>query len=253
MKAAIIIATLVFLMISVFIILILIAYSRRQKKNRREKEQMQIQFSQTLLQSQLEIQEQTMQHISRELHDNLGHIASLIKINLNTIDFSDINKASTKAEDTRELTRQLIRDLKGLSVSMGSEHLSRTGFLKALEIEVQRLNKTGEFNAKLITELDQLDISEERIIILYRMVQEILNNCIKHSEAKHIEIVVQKREDTYILAISDDGKGFIIDDAGTSTSAGLTNLKSRAKLIDAQLDIQSTLHSGTGITLLLNA
>src|SRR5678816_1093299 len=97
-----------FLLLGLFIIFLSLLYSRKQLRNKQEKERIQSQFAQALLQSQLEIQEQTLQHISRELHDNLGQVASLIKINLNTIKLAETGKAEQKIENTKELTRQLI-------------------------------------------------------------------------------------------------------------------------------------------------
>ena len=235
-----------------FIVLVLffaISLSIRYRKRKKENEYLKIQFSQTLLRSQLEIQEQTLQHVSHELHDNLGQVASLIKINLNTLQFSDIGKATEKIENTKNLTRQLITDLKALSVSLGSDHLSKTGFLKALEIEVDRLNKTGEFAATLTTQLEEVNISPDKAIILYRMVQELLNNAIKHSKAKHINLILHNQENKYILAINDDGVGFDTEAAGNNTSAGLKNLQGRALLINAKLNLLSAAGKGTQVTI----
>ncbi len=240
---------------SVFFVILLfffaISISLRYRKRKRENEDLKIQFSQTLLQSQLEIREQTLRHISYELHDNLGQVASLIKINLNTIQFDDKEKAIQKVADTKELTLQLIADIKALSVSVGSDHLSKTGILKALEIEVERLNKTGEFVARFFTDINEMEITNDKAVILYRMVQEILNNCIKHSRAKHIDLIIHNQENKYILAINDDGVGFTMDQAGSNVSAGLTNLQNRAQLIQANLQINSVPGKGTQVSISL--
>lgn len=235
----------------VLIFIFAISISLRYRKRRKENEDLKAQFSQTLLQSQLEIREQTLRHISYELHDNLGQIASLIKINLNTFQFDDKAKALQKVADTKELTLQLIADIKALSVSVGSDHLSRTGILKALEMEVERLNKTGEFIASFRSEVEALEISQDKAVILYRMVQEILNNSIKHSRAKRIELIIHNQENKYILAINDDGVGFDTENAGSNVSAGLTNLQMRAQLIQANLQINSEPGKGTQATISL--
>src|SRR5688572_890805 len=120
-----------FLLLGLFIILLSILYSRKQVRNRKEKERAQEQFRQMLLQSRLEIREQTLQYLSRELHDNLGQIASLIKINLHTIKVSDPEKAIQKIENTKELTIQLITDIKLLSVSLGADRITQGGLAKA--------------------------------------------------------------------------------------------------------------------------
>lgn len=214
-----------------------------------ERELIKKEYNENLLQSQIEIQEQTLRHVSHELHDNLGQIASLIKINLNTLNLDDSSKAIQKIEDTKTLTRQLISDLKSLSVGLGSDHLSKTGVIKALEIEIERLNKTGQFTATFSNDAGDIHIPADKAIILYRMVQEILNNCIKHANAKNIDLHLQhhNQENKYILAIRDDGVGFSIQDSGSDTSAGLKNLHNRAQLINANLNFYSTPGKGTEV------
>lgn len=233
----------------VFVLYVISRNKRDRKLYHLEKTILQKQFQQTLLQSQLEIQEQTLRHVSHELHDNLGQIASLIKINLNTLNLDDSSKAIQKIEDTKTLTRQLISDLKSLSVGLGSDHLSKTGVIKALEIEIERLNKTGQFTATFSNDAGDIHIPADKAIILYRMVQEILNNCIKHANAKNIDLHLQhhNQENKYILAIRDDGVGFSIQDSGSDTSAGLKNLHNRAQLINANLNFYSTPGKGTEV------
>jgi signal transduction histidine kinase len=215
-------------LLGLFILLLSILYSQKQTKNKNERLKLQSQFSQTLLQSQLEIQEQTLRHISHELHDNLGQVASLIKINLNTLQLHDTAKATEKIEHTKELTRQLIGDLKSLSVSLGSERIAQTGLVKALQTEVERLNRTEQFEAVFLQEGKMPVVNNDKAIILYRMAQEALNNTVKHSGAKHINILLNTRENLFTLAIHDDGVGFNVNEKLNSGGAGLTNLQNRA-------------------------
>jgi signal transduction histidine kinase len=220
-------------------------YEKRKKKHLLDRNN----FNNILLSSQIEIQEQTLQHLSRELHDNLGQVASLIKINLTTLQLSDTAKASEKVEATKELTRQLIADIKSLSVSLGSDRLAQTGLAKAIETEVERLNKTGEFIATCELQGAMPDIDADKTLILYRMAQEVLNNMVKHSEARHINILLHVNENVFILAFSDDGIGFNAEEKITASGAGLRNLQSRALLINAQLHIESVPGNGTCITI----
>ena len=236
-----------------FILLLSILYSRRQARNRTEKLLMEQSFSQTLLQSRLEIQEQTLQHISHELHDNLGQVASLIKINLNTIKIDDRDKALERLEDTKELTRQLITDLKSLSVSLGGQRITQLGLGKALEIEVQRLNKTGEFEAEFTQEGMLPKLDGDKATILYRMAQECINNMVKHSRATKILVDLKSRENLIILALTDNGVGFNTEEQLQSNGAGLKNLHNRAQLINALLTIDSTPGSGTHVNIQLMA
>lgn len=245
----IVIGCVVTLLFIAFIVSFLLVNQKRHFNYLKEKQELKNVFQQTLLQSQIEIQEQTLQHISKELHDNFGHIASLIKINLFTLQLNDTEKALAKIEDTKDLTRQLIADIKSLSVSLGSDWIAQAGLAKAIETEVEHLNKTGEFTATYNLLGPMPDIDADKALILYRMAQEVLNNMVKHSKAKHINILLQVNENVFILAFSDDGIGFNAEEKATASGAGLRNLQSRALLINAHLHIESLPGNGTTITI----
>lgn len=209
---------------------------------------MRVRFSEQLLASKVEIQEQTLQYVSRELHDNLGQVASLIKINLNTVQLKNAEAAESKLANTKELVKQMITDIKLLSVSLSTDKINKIGLTRALRLEEDKLNKTGLF----IVTLDQPEsipvIDGEKEIIIYRMVQEILNNTIKHSQAKRISITVSYNKSIFELTITDDGVGFDVAkkmaDAGDMGN-GLTNLQSRASVIKANYSITSIPGKGT--------
>ncbi|MEP7228648.1 MAG: sensor histidine kinase [Ginsengibacter sp.] len=239
----------VMVMLVSIIIIAVIKYQNRIYKHRKEQAQLHAKFSQTLLESQLEIQEQTLRHISTELHDNLGQVASLIKINLFTIDVTEPDKANEKIENTKELTRQLLTDIKSLSVSLSSDRIAKAGLSPAIETEVDRLNKTGQFVATF-TEVGHLPILDnDKATILYRMAQEVLNNMVKHSRAKKITVLLNASEKFITLTISDNGIGFSISEKMNSGGAGLANLQNRAALINAKLHMQSAPGEGSQTTI----
>lgn len=237
----------IILLISVFIFFGV--YQKKRLKFWMEKKQMQSDFSETLLTSQIQIQEQTRQHISRELHDNLGQIASLIKINLNTVTLQHPEKAAQKIEDTRELTRQLINDIKMLSVSLNSDRITKTGLLGAIATEIERINKTEAFHARFLTEGSTPELTNDTSIILFRMIQEVLNNMIKHSQASEITVTANTSNNLFILAVSDNGTGFNVEEKLLGGGQGLINLKHRAALLQAKFELSSAPGSGTQVTI----
>jgi len=222
-------------------------YNEKKRKHFEEKQQLKQAFNQTLLQSQLEIKEETLRHVSAEIHDNLGQLASLIKINLNTIEYDDKEKAQLKLEATRELMRNLITDLKSLSLSLNSDRVAHLGLCKSIETEVVRLNRTGLFIAEFVKPEEEPPIDPDQAVILFRMVQEVLNNCIKHSDAREIRIGMQVVEGKLMLSIRDNGKGFALSENTFSEGQGLLNLRTRAKLIHGTISISSTPGEGTSI------
>ncbi len=238
-----------FFVFMLLIFFIVITFAVRYRKRKKENETLRIQFSEQLLKSQLEIQEQTLQYVSRELHDNIGQVASLIKINLNTLQIDNTGLLETKIINTKELVKQLITDLKILSSSLNGDKMNKVGLIKALQNEAEKINKTGVFTARFVQQGDIPAIHDEKAIIIYRMVQELLNNALKHSEAKEITIHANlDSNNRFILTISDNGKGFDVaeklkdmDDDGN----GLLNLQKRAKVINGSIVFQSAPGKGS--------
>ncbi len=247
----IIIGTITFFLFNLGIFLIIKNYQKQLLNKFKEQELLKQQFSKALLQSQIEIQEQTMLQISRELHDNLGQIASLIKIHLNTIDLNDHINTRTKIEESKTLLRQLILDLKFLSISLNSDRIGRIGIQAALKEEVEMINRTGVFNVVYEEDDNIPEIHSSIMTILYRMSQEILNNIVKHSQAKNIHLSFCKVENLVILAITDDGVGFDLTKKMNNKSSGIINLQNRSELIKAILSIDSSPGNGTKITIKL--
>lgn len=243
------VATIVLLILSAFGIIFTIIYKKKQHAHQTEKKMLQVRFQEELLKSQLEIKEDTLKYLAYELHDNLGQVASLIKINLNTLALPEDPKAAEKIENTKDLIRQLIGDLKGLSVSLNSDRVVAFGIVKSLETEIERLNKTGQFKALLTTEGVIPPLDNNTSIILFRMVQEILNNTVKHSRAREINVRFSTSENLVTLVCQDDGIGFDLADKDQGGGSGLLNLRNRARLINARLHVQTSRETGTTIAI----
>lgn len=245
--------TILFLLLVIFVIVFLFIYQRRRFLHKEEKEQLNALFNQTLIQSQLEIQEQTVQHISRELHDNLGQVAALIKANLNTIRLDTVSpESSKKIENTKDLVRQLITDLKQLSVRLSNDRLVHSGLVAALEMEVERMHATGIYATSLKVDDEFPMIEQDKALILYRMVQEVLQNIMKHSHASQIDISLFMKDSSAVLQVEDNGIGFDTEKALQHEGRGLYNLQSRAKLLGANLDIRSDGRQGTTVSIILS-
>ncbi|WP_276372926.1 ATP-binding protein [Chryseolinea sp. H1M3-3] len=243
----VIVATSVIVMISLGLIILFLIFQNKRYHHLKDTQTLKDKFTQTLLESQLEIKEQTLQHIAYELHDNLGQVASLIKINLNTLKLQDQEGAIRKIEDTKELIRQLISDLKSLSISLNGDRVVQLGILKVLENEVDRLNKTNQFTATIVQDGAIPKLDDNTLVILYRMVQEILNNTVKHSGANRVRISLQRTENLFILGCDDNGVGYNWNDKILSGGSGLLNLQHRAKSIGAKLAVKSSRETGTSI------
>jgi signal transduction histidine kinase len=236
---------------SLFVLLLVVAafmlfriYLKRKNKLLLEKERMSIRFEQTLLRSKLEIQEETFTYISREIHDNIGQVLSLARINLNSVNTAGNEQRITLID---ELMGKAITDLRNLSHSLDTDLIRNTGWIKAAERLLLALGKTGTCKVTLSIEEDLPALGNEKPIILFRMIQEIINNIIKHAKAKEIKFQAERKENGITIRIEDDGKGF--DRTIVTPGAGLQNLEIRAKMIDANLYIHTVPGGGTSFTI----
>jgi signal transduction histidine kinase len=238
----VIIAVIVILVfIALFVLVMLIYFNNRKLQNIREKEKMKLDYEQALLQTQLEVQEQTMRQISQEIHDNVGQVLSLVNLNLKTMSAYEAEKIN----NTSVLVNKAITDLRNLSKSLNPENIAKQGIIQVMRNELHQLEATGKFKTSLDIE-DEIALPSNRLIILYRMIQEVISNIIRHSEATEVKASINKTS----LSISDNGKGFIT--SLESAGLGLQNLKQRANAIGGSLDVQAIEGKGTIVTFTLH-
>jgi len=243
----IVIASVFFVLLGIFLMILVFFFLRRQRKYKMEKEDMRIRFEKTLLNTQLEIQEYTFNNISQEIHDNIGQILSLIRINLNVLaeKFPEIH-----FDNTDELLGKAIRDLRNLSHNLNSNRLQEIGIVEGLRSLLIQLDKTGKYTSEFKSPENALEfMNNDHSIILYRMVQEVIHNIIKHANANHILIEIKaKGKKSFTLTISDNGKGFDTNKLQVNnTGIGLQNIFARAKLINATVNVNSMEGNGTSI------
>lgn len=248
----VILGTLMFSMILGFFIVAILQYRRTRKVLYYEREL----FNNALLQTQLEIRDYTLNQVSRDLHDNIGQLASIIKINLNSLEFENLTpNDKLKIQETQDLIKNLITEIKSVSKTLNSENIKNFGYLESVLKDIQRINKTGHISIihNIHSEIPKLNADVE--VFLYRMTQEIFNNILQHSKAKNAEIDVVKKNKKLTIEISDDGVGFNIAQLSnpikTQPGLGLTNLEERAKLINSEIKIDSVIGKGTRITIIV--
>lgn len=231
----------------IFLYLLIIQLHRRRILHQKEMYDLSKQFEQTLFQSQLEIQEQTFRNISQEIHDNIGQVLSLAKLNLNAVDPS-----AEKIALTEELLGKAISDLRDLSKSLHPEKIGDIGLVNAVKQELLILEKTT--NLKTVLEIDEetnpQQINREKSIIAFRIIQEVLHNVIKHAKAKEVAVAFKTKSDKTVIEIADNGRGFSPEKLNeTETGIGLRNMQQRSQQINADFVLHSTPEKGTTVLL----
>lgn len=241
-----IIVSVIFMLALVFFIFLLV-YKYQQKQNAyfRDIEALKDSHKNALLQSQLEIQEQTILNISREIHDNIGQKLTLAKLHLNTLGYESTEKQPVEVKDSIMMISEAINDLTNLSRSMNSDILLNNGLIRALEHEAELLTKSGLYEINLQVSGDPVFLDASSELILFRIVQEAVNNIIKHAAASVIEIGLHYGNELLIMSVADNGKGFQADQ--NHYGAGLLNMKKRAAMLKGVLQVSSIPNLSTQI------
>jgi two-component system, NarL family, sensor kinase len=251
-------ATLVFLIFMIifilvmitFIIIILFTAQKKQRGFELELNTVKLNFEKELYKAQLEIQEQTFKEISREIHDNVGQILSLAKMGLGTLDIEKKEEAKESIVEISDILEKALDDLRHLSHAMNSEVLTRGGLKRSIEMQMGYIQRGGKFNTHLEVNGEPIIFDETKEIILFRIVQEAINNIIRHSIATDIRILLFYEKDYLKIVIQDNGKGFSLTEliTGIKPINGIQNMQQRAKMIESEFELDSQPGKGTRIS-----
>lgn len=245
-----VVIAIIVLLLAGFFILILVTYSNsRKKKFIQEKQILEATYNEQLLQSQLEIQEQTFNTISREIHDNVGQILSLAKVQLNIIDQSE-SLDKRLLSDAKESLSKAMTDLRDIAKSLNSERIQFSSLPEITNFELERINRSGIMMASLCVEGLEQNMQVQKKLIIFRIIQEALHNILKHSRAKNIDLRFCYGTGRLKIDIIDNGKGFDKNMLTKKDGLGLQNIVSRATLIGGEAHINSIINEGTVITII---
>jgi signal transduction histidine kinase len=239
------ICSLIFVFLTISIVLVVYKYQKRRRIHKINILDLKSEHENEILKAQIKIQEQTFQHIANEIHDNIGQKLSFAKLQLNMMqDFYNKHQQEIIQEIADVITESL-SDLRNLSRSLSLDFITSNGFIKAVENEIEKLNKSGLYQFKLIIQGDSLFLELDKELMLFRIVQESLNNIVKHAQAKQILIKLHYTTNNLLVSIEDDGIGFDVNNK--SNGSGLTNISKRAQSIGGLATINSSKSTGTTI------
>ncbi|SDR69163.1 Histidine kinase-, DNA gyrase B-, and HSP90-like ATPase [Polaribacter sp. KT25b] len=214
-------------LLSVLLITIL-SYSRNNAKKEKARQE---KFSHELLQSQ----EDERTRIARELHDSVGQQLTLIKQ----------KSQNLQQDEITILTNNALDEVRSISRGLYPALLKELGLSESIE---QLINDFDEqTNLFFSMDIDAINscFTESISLNFYRLIQECLTNIVKHAKAKSVTISIKREANTILTLISDNGKGFDINDGKKKYSLGLKTISERIRIMDGNLSIDSKLGSGT--------
>lgn len=202
-------------------------------------------FEQELATSQMEIKEQTLNYIGQELHDDLGQKLSVARLMTNKILISSADEKDETAKEANLLIGECIQDIRNLSKILITNQVEHFGFAESLEREISRIQKLDYLQVEYSNNNRDAELDSNHALILFRITQECVNNVIKHSKAKKMNLVINDTPDFMEIRIHDNGTGF--NENLQKEGSGLKNMKNRAKIINGELSIHSSENEGTEV------
>jgi len=221
-------ASLFTLFLLLFLFRFVYQYQKKAISFIKEKELLKAQFEQVLLQSQVEVQELTYRQIAKELHDNVGQLLSTTKMlmGITEIKLGEIPEPLQTANDT---LGKAIQEIRSLSRSLDRDWLQQFNFLDNIGTEIERINVGGQISAIIDCNVI-IDKKPEEQIILFRIVQEAIQNAIRHGQPNKIYIFVI-RDKELIIEIRNNGKRL----ADNFDGMGTRNMRFRTKLLGGKI------------------
>ncbi len=204
------------------------------------------QFEKEISESQVEIREQILRNISWELHDNIGQLLTLAKIQLQSI-----SEHPNNANELKDNLTTILSEVRSLSKVINPDFISNIKLEDAIELEIKRFNRLNYIKSSFTVEGEHFDIDSKSEIIIFRVLQEFFSNTIKHSKASVLNVSLRYLENSIQIFAEDNGVGFDMDTI-CQTGIGLSTMKKRGALINADINIDSAINKGTRLSINYN-
>lgn len=202
-------------------------------------------------------QEEERKRISRDLHDGLGQILTATKINFEAMNINELTKDNQNQDLKRiyNMVIETIREVRRISNDLSPANIHDFGLLSAIKTLVCNINESQkQFTVTLNSNIEQLRFNSDIEINIYRIIQECLNNSMKHSNCTLMDVSINIHNETLKVSVSDNGVGFNQTEenfAKEKSFGGLKNIQERANIIGGELNIISEPGNGVFIFLIV--
>ena len=194
----------------------------------------------------VEVQEEERRNLSRELHDDLGQVMSAMLMELGKLESPIASPAEQRdgLASVRRLAEENVAKVRNMALLLRPAMLDELGMVPALRWHAKEVARRTGLKVKMIAEELHDDLPDSQRTCIYRVVQEALNNCVKHSKASEVRVVIHRDGDGLSISVQDDGVGF---DPEHNKGVGLLGMMERVAGVGGRLHIES--HPGRGTIL----
>lgn len=232
----------IMLMVPLSMIGLFVIFNTRKNKLIQQRKEAEIRFESEMIQSQIEIREETLKNISWELHDNIGQLVTLAKIYLQNSEGDP-----EKINESIEIIGKALNEVRALSRSINPESIGKMGLIDSVINEMERFKRMKFIKTDFQIIGESFEIPDKEEVIIFRILQEFFSNTIKHARATELNLKFIYDENLFNIICKDNGIGFEHND--DNNGIGLKNMKNRSKIIEAKLNILSKVGEGTELNL----
>jgi two-component system NarL family sensor kinase len=238
--------------LSVLVVNLLLVGRNRRLKHQAQVLEMKSNYEKELMKTQVEVAENTLNDIARDLHDDVGQMLTFSIIQLNNLKETTDASLENKIMEVRASVQNTLQSVRGISKTLSSDYISSFGIYESLQRLFERLNKQGIIKSTLHFSSTILFRSRSNELFAFRIIQELVNNTVKHAEATKIILKVSEEDNSIRLEYQDNGKGIpkgLLKQDQLKNSLGFTNIYKRAELMKGNLEFRTD--SGEGFYLQL--
>ena len=248
-KIVLIIFNVIFIAFIGAIIAFIRQYRIKKRTHLKELKTIDVLHKKELLKTQMEIQSQTMKYIGREIHDNIGQKLTLSSLYLQQLVFENKTQEITGNINTiNEIINESLTELRHLSKSLTDDTVENSTISELVEEECKKIKELKKYDIIFNDTLDVELTSYQKKSVLLRIIQEFLQNSIKHSECTKMNISISNTKNILSLVLKDNGKGFDVYTI-KNTGIGLKNMQKRIEIIKGEFKLQSNKKNGTKLTI----
>lgn len=228
------------LLLAVGLIVFVVFHQRKVIYYQLKMRNMQADHQRLMLQASLESQEEERQRIAADLHDDAGPLLATVRLYLNeNLVHQDTATQLQSIFNAKQIVDDTIQLIRNISHSLIPPTLKNFGLESAMTDLIQKINGTGSINASCRFHDYKRRLKLEHELSVFRILQELINNILKHSQSSFIHLTQNKTDEHFYVRIHHDGTGLIQTEfekmRDTPTGLGLKNIQSRVRILNARI------------------
>jgi two-component system, NarL family, sensor kinase len=247
------IASVAMLVLAGSIVIFVVFYQKRMIQEQLKRQSLEFDYQQRMMQAELQSQESERRKLAADLHDSIGGMLSTIRVGLTTM--GKLLPEPASIDETKKMLDDTITSVRRISRDLMPSTLEKFGLVHAVKELCERFQGTSKIRIQFVEQGEVTSMEPQRQLMIFRVVQELLNNAVKHAQATQIIVSIAVDDRVHVF-VEDNGIGFDVEelkyDKQGSKGLGLFNIENRARLLNGILEFEKGRTKGSKTTLILS-